>query len=340
MASITPRNEEHSTTGHKTNEEEQESSSTTTSTTSPATTTTTNSRDNIADWQAFSAHDIPSKGTKLPPLFFEALEKYKKQKRTTYILELGCGCGDLCHLLLQESSSSTHNNNVSGYKLFGTDINRSAIEQATYKNCGGGGGPPTANNNGVFWVADVTQPDFVDNVRSRQQSSKEDDFVVKGEGATAAAVHDIIRFDVVVMQLLLSVVGGPNERCQVVQNASALLQQEPGSAGGTLYLSCSGVSDDINPTYQQLYQQDASLTGEAYSYYSRRQHHGGGSGGVNDGDDILYMTHHFTVNELKELLMQAGGFREDQITIQQHKEASSRRPNEAAYFLYAIATNQ
>jgi hypothetical protein len=126
------------------------------------------------------------------------------------------------------------------------------------------------------------------------------------------------------MQLLLLVVGGPNEQPQVLQNISSLLKP----VSGTLYLSCCRVSGGINPTYQQLYQQDASLTGEAYSYYSRDDVSG----------DILYMTHHFTVDELKELLMQAGGFQEDQITIQQHKEASSRRPTEAAYFLYATAT--
>jgi SAM-dependent methyltransferase len=296
MTPMTPRSED-DTEVEK--EEEQESSSTSTlpaTTTTTTTTATTTTRDNIADWQAFSAHDIPSKGTKLPPLFFEALEK--NQQKLNYILELGCGCGDLCQLLLSESA-----HDVGYYKVFGTDINASAIEEATNQ----------CSPNGIFWVADVTQPNFCDNVRRNRQIAKNND-------------DDSFRFDFVVMQLLLSVVGGPNERRQVLQNASSLLQ--PGN--GTLYLSCSGVSDDINPTYQQLYGQDASLTGEAYSYYSR-------DADVNS-EDILYMTHHFTVDELKELLMQAGGFQEDQITIQQHKEASSRRPNEAAYFLYATAT--
>jgi SAM-dependent methyltransferase len=307
MTPTTPRSEDDT---ELEKEEEQESSSTSTSpataTTATTAATTTTTRNNSADWQAFSAHDIPSKGTKLPPLFFEALEK--NQQKLNNILELGCGCGDLCQLLFS-LESSTHDVAV-GYKLFGTDINASAIEEAT-NQC----------PNGMFWVADVTQPDFCDNVRSTRRQ-----IIKANKNNNDDDDDDDSRwFDFVVMQLLLSVVGGPNERRQVLQNASSLLQ--PGSSG-TLYLSCSGVSDDINPTYQHLYQQDASLTGEAYSYYSRDDVSG----------DILYMTHHFTVDELKELLMQAGGFQEDQITIQQHKEASSRRPTEAAYFLYATAT--
>ena len=44
------------------------------------------------------------------------------------------------------------------------------------------------------------------------------------------------------------------------------------------------------------------------------------------------MTHHFTPDELTGLL-EAAGFAEIQVTTE--KETSSRRPDEAAYFLYA-----
>jgi hypothetical protein len=44
------------------------------------------------------------------------------------------------------------------------------------------------------------------------------------------------------------------------------------------------------------------------------------------------MTHHFTAAELEGLL-HAAGFGE--ITVTTELETSSRRPNEAAYFLYA-----
>jgi hypothetical protein len=43
------------------------------------------------------------------------------------------------------------------------------------------------------------------------------------------------------------------------------------------------------------------------------------------------MTHHFTAAELAGLL-EATGFAE--ITVRTERETSSRRPNEAAYFLY------
>ena len=56
---------------------------------------------------------------------------------------------------------------------------------------------------------------------------------------------------------------------------------------------------------------------------------------LGDGDargDVLYMTHHFTLDELTGLL-EAAGFAEIRMTAEQ--ETSSRRPDEAASFLYA-----
>jgi hypothetical protein len=91
--------------------------------------------------------------------------------------------------------------------------------------------------------------------------------------------------------------------------------------GGWLALSASAVSDTINPAYARLYAEDARLTGEQHSYFSR-----------DDRGEILYMTHHFTAAELAGLL-EAAGFGE--ITVTTERETSSRRPNEAAFFLYA-----
>jgi hypothetical protein len=47
----------------------------------------------------------------------------------------------------------------------------------------------------------------------------------------------------------------------------------------------------------------------------------------------LYTTHHFTVSESETLLRDVGY---QSIHIEQHKESSGRRPDEAACFLYAI----
>ena len=91
--------------------------------------------------------------------------------------------------------------------------------------------------------------------------------------------------------------------------------------GGWLYLSASGVSDTINAGYARLYAQDLPLTGERHSYLSR-----------DEQGEILYMTHHFTTEELTSLLEEAGFVR---IRVAVERETSSRRPDEAAYFLYA-----
>ncbi|MFM9196169.1 MAG: class I SAM-dependent methyltransferase [Planctomycetia bacterium] len=123
-------------------------------------------------------------------------------------------------------------------------------------------------------------------------------------------------FDVVVCQLVLSIVGDSVHRNNLLRHVRDNLRQ-----GGWLYLSASGVSDSINSGYARLYAEDAHLTGEPYSYCSR-----------DERGHILYATHHFTVNELTSLLASAGF---GQIAVTSEKETSSRRPDEAAYFLYA-----
>ena len=52
---------------------------------------------------------------------------------------------------------------------------------------------------------------------------------------------------------------------------------------------------------------------------------------------MLYVTHHFTVDELTSLL-EAAGF--DEICVVTEMETSSRRPDEAAYFLYATCRSK
>ena len=123
-------------------------------------------------------------------------------------------------------------------------------------------------------------------------------------------------FDVVVCQLVLSIIGDDRNRRNLLRHVRHNLR-----ADGWLYLSASGVSDTINAGYARLYAEDVHLTGERHSYFSR-----------NERGEILYMTHHFTVDELGGLLESAGF---GDISVTTEKEASSRRPNEAAHFLYA-----
>lgn len=123
-------------------------------------------------------------------------------------------------------------------------------------------------------------------------------------------------FDVVVCQLVISIVGDARNRSNLLRHARDNLRP-----GGWLYLSASGVSDTINAGYARLYAEDLHLTGERHSYLSR-----------DERGEVLYMTHHFTADELTSLLGAAGFGR---ISLTTEKESSSRRPDEAAYFHYA-----
>ncbi len=134
-------------------------------------------------------------------------------------------------------------------------------------------------------------------------------------------IHDLqledAPFDAVLMQLVISIIGGVENRKLLLQTGRNLLKR-----GGLLYLSASGVSDNINPKYAETYKRDFPTTGEMYTYFSK-----------DSEGRILYVTHHFTEKELEKLLQP--DFKH--IKIRKEKEASSRRHDEAAYFLYATA---
>lgn len=123
-------------------------------------------------------------------------------------------------------------------------------------------------------------------------------------------------FDVVVCQLVISIIGAGRQRANLLRHICASLRP-----GGWLALSASAVSDTINPGYARLYAEDEPLTGERHTYFSR-----------NERGEILYATHHFTAEELAGLLA-ATGFGE--ISMATERETSSRRPGEAAFFHYA-----
>jgi SAM-dependent methyltransferase len=126
------------------------------------------------------------------------------------------------------------------------------------------------------------------------------------------------RFDGIVCQLLLSVVGDPSDRRQALVNAHGALVP-----GGSLFASLSGRSDDINPEYARSYREDFAETREDGTYFSR-----------DEQGNVLYRTHHFRQDEVLAL-MEAAGF--SGIDIQERIESSSRRPEQKARFLYATA---
>jgi hypothetical protein len=101
------------------------------------------------------------------------------------------------------------------------------------------------------------------------------------------------------------------EHWQLLQNIREALAPK-----GKLSISFSGLSDDINQSYAELYAADHPHTGEYGTYLSR-----------DASGRVLYQTHHFAGVEIQKLL-QDQGFRE--IRIQEKIEASSRRPDQRA----------
>jgi SAM-dependent methyltransferase len=126
-------------------------------------------------------------------------------------------------------------------------------------------------------------------------------------------------FDAAVCQLVASVVGDAQDRAALLRNISEVLRP-----GGSLFISFSGLSDDLNPEYASLYARDRAETGEHGSYVSR----------AADGRE-LYRTHHFGREEIVQLLT-AHGFHD--IQIDEQLEASSRRPDQHARFYYVTCT--
>ena len=259
----------------------------------------------VDDWKVFQATAIPSKGIKLPKLLFEMLTNLEEDEEE----------GDQ-----EEQQHNGTKVNVRrrklrileigcgigelslylqkrGHDITGIDVNHEAIETAK-RNC----------SEGTFVVEDVTEDSTAENEDKNMDYSS---------------------YDLAILQLVLSIVGTQKQRLKTIQYATSKLLPQ-----GSLYLSCSGVSDTINPTYAKLYQQDLESTGEMYTYYSRD----------SVTSKILYTTHHFTIEELHDLLSNKdnnptdkNGDMLESIHIEQCEEASSRRPNEAAYFLYATA---
>jgi SAM-dependent methyltransferase len=170
--------------------------------------------------------------------------------------------------------------------VLGVDINPAAIHAARE----GSAAPPVTGGRLRFAVADFA--------------------------AEASPAVDGGPFDVAVCQLVISIIGTPRQRANLLRHGRDVLRP-----GGWLFLSASGVSDAINPGYARLYAEDFPLTGERHTYLSR-----------DARGDVLYTTHHFTDRELHDLL-EAAGF--DEIGVTTQRETSSRRPDEAALFHYA-----
>ena len=233
-------------------------------------------RDPLEDWRRFDAQKIPSKAS-TPQLDRVLAAVQETAPENQPLALLDVGCG---------TGRLGRRLYDRGFSVLGVDVNPDAVRAAQ-----------------DLAVAAAAPGRFLRFV--------EGDFA-----ADRAPPIDGGPFDVVVCQLVLSIIGDARRRSNLLRHVREHLRP-----GGWLYLSASGVSDSINAGYARLYAEDIHLTGERHSYLSR-----------NEQGEVLYMTHHFTANELVQQI-EAAGF--DQISVATEKEASSRRPDEAAYFHYA-----
>ncbi|WOJ89988.1 class I SAM-dependent methyltransferase [Methylocapsa polymorpha] len=117
-----------------------------------------------------------------------------------------------------------------GCLVVGVDINRAAIEGLSREFC--------KARAAEFHVRDVASP----------------------SGFELADT----RFDGAICQLVASVVGDASDRVQLLKNIHEAL-----SPKGKLSISFSGLSDDINPSYADLYVTDLPYTGEYGTLSSR-----------------------------------------------------------------------
>lgn len=242
-------------------------------------------RDALEDWRRFDAQKIPSKAS-TPQLdkVLAAVQETAPKNRPLALLDVGCGTGRIGRRLYDR-----------GFSVLGVDVNPDAVR--------------TAQDLAVS----ATAQDLAVSAAAPDRSLR---FVEGDFAADRAPRIEGGPFDVVVCQLVLSIIGDARRRSNLLRHVSEHLRP-----GGWLYLSASGVSDTVNAGYARLYAEDIHLTGERHSYLSRNEH-----------GEVLYMTHHFTADELVQQL-EAAGFGEISVTTE--KEVSSRRPDEAAYFHYA-----
>lgn len=233
-------------------------------------------RDARDDWRRFDAGKIPSKAA-TPHL-------------DRFVATLALGAADAVPLAVLDVGCGTgllaRRLYDQGCSVLGVDVNPAAVRAA----------------------GELAVPA---DARGRSLRFVEADFATDGPPGIEGAP-----FDLVVCQLVLSIIGDARQRAHLLRHVREHLRP-----GGRLYVSASGVSDTINAGYARLYAEDFPRTGERHTYLSR-----------DDRGEVLYTTHHFTAEELVALL-EAAGF--DRIDVTTEKETSSRRPDEAAYFHYA-----
>ena len=237
-------------------------------------------RDARSDWKAFAPEAIPTK-TNFGPLEIVLTDIKATFGEENPPLILDAGCGVGVVTRLIYSK---------GFSVVGVDINEAALR--------------FARESISEWK------ELSEDLPARSLHLIHGDILSLFSSEIEAGV-----FSGAVCQLVISIIGTDRDRAALLANLYKALRP-----GGYLYLSASGVSDDINAQYAELYKSDPEITKESYTYLSR-----------DDQGRALYATHHFSEDELKKLLLNAG-FAD--IRIDKKREVSSRRSGQAAYFYY------
>ena len=310
-------------------------------------------------WSTVCADAIPSKrgSAAQHPLFLAAMRARAAQLgRPLRLLDVGCGDGrfalELAHFapaaLTQDDVMAGHPlvESVVGVDLSSDGIAAARINASNFaalsrrrSSRNGSGSVNSGGSNSSGGTDDCTWPPLhtgfaVADVCGKLEVLRE---AIRGamvqqqlQQQHQQSVEQVLEtFDVVLLQLLISVVGKAPQRAALLHNCTALLQgDEVGDDGGLLCLSASGDSAHVNPGYAALYAADRALTGEERTYCSRDETTG----------EVLYLTHHFTREELAAALTEESlGFCAASLRIAVEEESSSRRPDEKALFMYATA---
>ncbi len=181
--------------------------------------------------------------------------------------------------------------------------------------CGTGGASRLILKAGCTAIGIDINKEAIEELNREFDNRRDAEFYIQDIVSPSGFELENAQFDGAVCQLVASVVGDAIDRSQLLKNICDALRP-----AGKLSISFSGLSGDINTSYAELYTADLAVTGEYGTYLSR-----------DKSGRVLYRTHHFAVEEIRNLL-QDHGFHE--IQIEEKVEASSRRPDQRARFYY------
>eukprot|EP00960_Hanusia_phi_P056155 763170-Hanusia_phi.AAC.5 len=184
-------------------------------------------------WSRMSADKIPSK-KHLHPSFIRVLEDFWKQRVRFRMLDLGCGDGHVALQLLESAEQRGGSLDV-----LGVDVCDSAVTSAREMAQGRKipeFGSVSEQTSISFLAHDVTELDI-------------------------APTHGL--FDVVLCQLVISVVGGKEKRKHAMKGSAGMHFRAPQAGARDALVGVGGFG-----ACQRIVQ-DEALTGEYRSYYSR-----------------------------------------------------------------------